>query len=123
MIPVLTGAQMRAVDRRAIEEHGVPGSVLMESAGRAVAEAIRARFPSAARPLILCGKGNNGGDGFVVARLLLGLVPRVLLVGPRGSVKGDASSSSAPWKRPAVRSSRWPMRRPGRGSSPVSART
>jgi ADP-dependent NAD(P)H-hydrate dehydratase / NAD(P)H-hydrate epimerase len=90
MIPVLTADQMRTADRRTIEEHGVAGSVLMENAGRAVAEAIRARYPRATRPLILCGKGNNGGDGFVVARLLLGLAPRVLLVGPRGSVKGDA---------------------------------
>ncbi len=90
MIPVLTGDQMRAVDRRTIEEGGVPGAVLMENAGRAVAGVIRARHPSAMRPLVLCGKGNNGGDGFVAARLLLDLAPRVLLVGSRAGVKGDA---------------------------------
>ncbi len=90
MIPVLTGDQMRGADRRAIEGLGIPGSVLMENAGRAVADAVRARFPFARRPLFLCGKGNNGGDGFVAARRLLDLAPRVLLVGPRSAVKGEA---------------------------------
>ena len=90
MIPVLTAAQMREADRRTIEDLGVPGAVLMENAGRAVAEAVRARFPEARRPVVLCGKGNNGGDGFVAARHLLDLGPRVVLVAARHEVKGDA---------------------------------
>lgn len=90
MIPVLTGDQMREVDRRTVAECGVPGAVLMENAGGAVAAAIQDRYPGARRPLVICGKGNNGGDGFVVARRLLGLAPRVLLVGPRAGVQGDA---------------------------------
>jgi ADP-dependent NAD(P)H-hydrate dehydratase / NAD(P)H-hydrate epimerase len=65
-----TAAQMREIDRDAIEKRGLPGRLLMENAGRAVARAVRQRFPSARRPLVVCGAGNNGGDGFVVARAL-----------------------------------------------------
>jgi len=90
MEPVLTAAQMRDADRRTIEEIGLPGAVLMENAGAAVARALRARHPSARRPLILCGKGNNGGDGFVVARHLLDLEPSVFLFGSRQEVRGEA---------------------------------
>jgi NAD(P)H-hydrate epimerase len=88
MIPVLTAAEMREADRRTIEA-GLPGAVLMENAGAAVAEVVRARYRGS-KPLILCGKGNNGGDGFVVARRLYDLDPVVVLVGARGEVKGDA---------------------------------
>jgi NAD(P)H-hydrate epimerase len=90
MIPVLTAAEMRDADRRTIEEIGLPGAVLMESAGAAVARAVRDRFPGARRPVVLCGKGNNGGDGFVVARELLALEPVVFLFGPRAEARGDA---------------------------------
>jgi len=90
MRPVLTAAQMRDADRRTIEEIGLPGAVLMENAGAAVARALRARFPHASRPLVLCGRGNNGGDGFVIARHLLDLAPSVFLFGSRQEVKGDA---------------------------------
>ena len=90
MIPVVTAAEMRAADRRTIEEIGLPGAVLMENAGAAVAREICARFPRARRPVVLCGKGNNGGDGFVVARHLRERQPSVLLLGPRAEVRGDA---------------------------------
>lgn len=90
MRPVLTAAEMRDADRRTIEEVGLPGAVLMENAGAAVARAIRDHFPAVRRPVVLCGKGNNGGDGFVVARELLTLKPSVFLVGPRAEVHGDA---------------------------------
>lgn len=90
MIPVLTAAEMREADRRTIEEVGLPGAVLMENAGAAVAQAIRAHFSAARRLAILCGKGNNGGDGFVVARRLRELQPALYLVGSRRDVKGDA---------------------------------
>jgi NAD(P)H-hydrate epimerase len=90
MQPVLTAAQMREADRRTIEEGGVPGAELMERAGAAVARAVRGRFPQARRIVVLCGKGNNGGDGFVAARHLADLRPAVLLFGTRGGVGGDA---------------------------------
>src|SRR5262245_42147987 len=90
MRPVLTAAQMRDADRRTIEEIGLPGAVLMENAGAAVARALRARYPDARRPLVLCGKGNNGGDGFVVARHLRDRAPSVFLFGSRQDVRGDA---------------------------------
>jgi NAD(P)H-hydrate epimerase len=90
MIPVLTAAEMGQADRRTIEEFGVPGAVLMENAGSAVAAAIRRRYPGARRPVVLCGRGNNGGDGFVVASRLLDLQPTVYLAGSRAETRGDA---------------------------------
>jgi ADP-dependent NAD(P)H-hydrate dehydratase / NAD(P)H-hydrate epimerase len=90
VIPVLTAAEMRHADRRTIEEIGLPGPVLMENAGAAVARLIDERFPSARRVVVLCGKGNNGGDGFVIARRLLARQPDVLLLGRRTDVKADA---------------------------------
>src|SRR2546425_1239760 len=90
MIPVVNAAEMRDADRRTIQEIGLPGAVRMESAGAAVARAIGERFPGARRPVVLCGKGNNGGDGFVVARHLRELKPSVFLLGLRAEVRGDA---------------------------------
>jgi NAD(P)H-hydrate epimerase len=86
-----TCAQMRELDRRAIEEFGVPGVVLMENAGRGAAElllGLGCRGPV----LILCGKGNNGGDGFVIARHLenRGIRVRVLLFARPDALTGDA---------------------------------
>ncbi len=80
--PCPTGAEMRAVDADAIARLGIPGRTLMESAGRAIAAAIARHYPEKCRPLLACGAGNNGGDGYVVARVLAeqgrGVVPRVL---------------------------------------------
>ena len=78
---VLTAEQMREVDRAAIAR-GIPGEVLMENAGRSVADVIEREFAPLARQrtVIFCGKGNNGGDGFVVARLLAGRVARLDVV-------------------------------------------
>lgn len=83
----LTAAQMREADRRCIEELGIPGAVLMNNAGAAVFEHVHAGPVG-----VLCGKGNNGGDGYVVARLSLlhGLETHVIHVGDPGGVKGDA---------------------------------
>lgn len=81
------------MDSFAIDQIGIPGVVLMENAGRAVFdEAYRALAGRAAPALILCGRGNNGGDGFVVARHLInnGIQTDVYLVGPLTKVKGDA---------------------------------
>jgi NAD(P)H-hydrate epimerase len=99
MRPVLTAAEMRDADRRTIEEVGLPGAVLMENAGAAVARAIRDRFPAARRVVVLCGKGNNGGDGFVVARELLARKPSVFLCGPRAEVRGDARAHLGVYER------------------------
>ena len=68
--PCPTGAEMGRVDAHAIERCGIPGRVLMEAAGRAIAEAVRRTYPEVRRPLVACGGGNNGGDGFAIARLL-----------------------------------------------------
>ena len=85
----LTAAQMREADRRCIEELGIPGVVLMNNAGAAVFAEIN-RGPVG----IVCGKGNNGGDGFVVARmaLLAGLDTRVVLVARPEEISGDAAT-------------------------------
>src|SRR5262245_49078469 len=99
MRPVLTAAQMREADRRTIEEIGLPAAVLMENAGAAVARAVRARYPAARRPLVLCGKGNNGGDGFVVARHLRDRAPSVFLFGARQDVRGDARAHLEAFER------------------------
>jgi NAD(P)H-hydrate epimerase len=90
---------MRAADRRTIEEVGLPGAVLMENAGAAVARAVRERWPSARRILVLCGKGNNGGDGFVVARRLLAFRPEVCLFALRTDVQGDARLHMTAYER------------------------
>lgn len=92
---LLTAGQMRELDRRTIEEIGLPGVVLMENAGRGVAELLDRRF-AALHPgtvLVLAGKGNNGGDGFVVARHLLnrGWRVRTMVLAERAQVAGDAA--------------------------------
>jgi NAD(P)H-hydrate epimerase len=66
----LTRAAVRDLDRRAIDEFGVPGVVLMENAGRGAADLLARLNPDRERVLVLCGPGNNGGDGFVMARHL-----------------------------------------------------
>ena len=90
---ILTAAEMGAADRRTAEEFGVPLVELMEAAGRAVAAFCLRRYPSAMRVTVLCGKGNNGGDGFVAARVLAGAgkAVRVVLLGRADEVKGEAA--------------------------------
>jgi ADP-dependent NAD(P)H-hydrate dehydratase / NAD(P)H-hydrate epimerase len=99
---VLSIEQMSAVDAGAAAA-GVPGQTLMENAGRAVADAIMARY-AAAPVVVLCGPGNNGGDGFVVARLLeqAGWAVRVALLGDRDRLKGDAASAARAWRGDVV---------------------
>jgi ADP-dependent NAD(P)H-hydrate dehydratase / NAD(P)H-hydrate epimerase len=98
---VLTAAQMREVDRRTTEEHGVPSLELMENAGTRVVEFLAERFAdlSKRKIVVLCGKGNNGGDGFVVARLLRKQACNVsaLLLATPDSVKGDAAVNLKRW--------------------------
>lgn len=91
---ILTAAQMQSVDRDTTEVYGVPSLTLMENAGRGVVTFLHQRFPplQAQEIVILCGRGNNGGDGMVVARMLreLGLQPRVLLLADPSGLRGDA---------------------------------
>lgn len=68
---IANAAQSREIDRRAIEENGIPSRLLMERAGQAVFEAVKELLPEGGRIAVVCGRGNNGGDGFVVARLAL----------------------------------------------------
>jgi hydroxyethylthiazole kinase-like uncharacterized protein yjeF len=91
---VLNSAQMREADRRTIEEIGIPSLVLMENAGRQTVAAMEAMYADLGdrQVAVLCGRGNNGGDGFVVARTLLqrGVDVSVFLIGRVGDVRGDA---------------------------------
>ncbi len=91
---VLNGAQMREADRRTIHEIGIPSLVLMENAGRHVVDAIETVYGELLEGHVgvLCGRGNNGGDGFVVARTLLqrGVDVSVFLIGRVSEVRGDA---------------------------------
>ena len=88
---ILTAAEMGAADKRSVEG-GIAIGELMEAAGEAVAAFCLRQYPDAARVMVVCGKGNNGGDGFATARLLAseGVGVRVLLVGRQDDVKGDA---------------------------------
>jgi hydroxyethylthiazole kinase-like uncharacterized protein yjeF len=94
---ILNAAQMRDADRHTIEEIGIPSLVLMENAGRQVVAAIEAAYESHldGRVAVLCGRGNNGGDGFVVARTLLqrGIDTSVFVIGSLTDVRGDARTN------------------------------
>lgn len=95
MLTALTRAQVREVDRRAMEEFGIPGIVLMENAGRGAAEIIRMRLPAGGRVAIVCGRGNNGGDGFVIARHLTlgGFAVQVFVACDPSILTGDAATN------------------------------
>ena len=97
MTPAKSRDAIRRLDRHAIEDLGIPGTVLMENAGRQIAHAARDMIQGAADPkvLILAGRGNNGGDGFVVARHLAmdGVRADVVLPAPRDQVRGDAATN------------------------------
>src|ERR1700682_2371117 len=94
---VLNAAQMREADRRTIEEIGIPSLVLMENAARQVVAAIEAVHGDLLKQAVavLCGRGNNGGDGFVVARPLAqrGVDVSVFLIGRVSDVRGDARTN------------------------------
>jgi ADP-dependent NAD(P)H-hydrate dehydratase / NAD(P)H-hydrate epimerase len=103
MIELLTTAEMAEADRHTIES-GVAGIELMENAGRAVADAVAARHPPGLRVAVVAGPGNNGGDGFVAARILAerGYRVRVLLVGDAKRLKGDAAVAAQRWQGPSI---------------------
>ena len=98
MLELLTSEEMGQADRLAMEG-GVPGLELMENAGRAVADEVAARFPDASEVAVLCGPGNNGGDGFVAARHLLdkGYAVRLGFKGDPSRLPQDAAAMAKAW--------------------------
>jgi NAD(P)H-hydrate epimerase len=94
---ILSSAEMREVDRRTAEEFAISLDTLMENAGAAVARFSLREYPSAKRIIVLAGKGNNGGDGFVAARIMAAAGPQVevLLLGRADEVKGEAAHTLA----------------------------
>src|SRR5271157_4766142 len=91
---IVSAAEMREIDRSTSERFGIPSLVLMENAGSAVAHFILSDYAQAERVGILCGKGNNGGDGFVAARKLVeaGCAVRVLILADPAELRGDAAA-------------------------------
>jgi hydroxyethylthiazole kinase-like uncharacterized protein yjeF len=100
MIELLTPDEMGQCDRLTIGG-GTPGMALMEKAGRAVADAV-ARQPLGTRVVVVAGPGNNGGDGFIAARVLAerGYPVRMLLLGDASALRGDAAEAARLWARP-----------------------
>ncbi len=101
---ICTAAQMQSIDQRTIQEYGIAGMILMERAGLAVCRAILSHTPPPESAVIVAGTGNNGGDGFVVARELLnqGLTVRVYILGDPKKLKGDALSNFEILRRLAI---------------------
>jgi ADP-dependent NAD(P)H-hydrate dehydratase / NAD(P)H-hydrate epimerase len=99
---ILTAAEMNQVDRLTSERLGISPATLMENAGKSVADFIAHRIPEIAHKkiVVLCGKGNNGGDGFVVARHLLrrGAAPDVFLFAALEEMKGEAATNANTWR-------------------------
>jgi len=110
-------AAMRELDRHTIATLGIPGEVLMESAGRAVVQEVLEQLPRNGAVMVVCGTGNNGGDGFVAARQLhcLGIPVRIALVGDPKQLRGEAAVNFARAEAfgVPVDGERW--RAPGRG--------
>ncbi len=91
---IVTAAEMRAIDHATSERFGVPSLTLMENAGTAVADHVLSHYPAARKIVVLCGKGNNGGDGFVAARHLLekGKTVEIVLLADPADLHGDAEA-------------------------------
>lgn len=95
-----SAAQVREFDRISIEEYSIPGADLMERAGTRAFHWMQARWPGLSEIVVVCGVGNNGGDGFVLARHAKqgGLQVRVLQLGDPGKLKGDALAMAEAWQ-------------------------
>lgn len=92
---LLTAAQAHALDTRAQERYGVSALILMENAGRYISREVMARIKTRKRVVVVCGKGNNGGDAFVASRHLLceGVQPEIFLAGRLGDVRREAGTN------------------------------
>jgi hydroxyethylthiazole kinase-like uncharacterized protein yjeF len=99
---ILTAAEMNQVDRLTTERYNISAATLMENAGKGVADFIAQRFSHSTQKniVVLCGKGNNGGDGFVVARHLLrrGSNPNVFLFAALEEMRGEAADNAVTWR-------------------------
>jgi hydroxyethylthiazole kinase-like uncharacterized protein yjeF len=100
---ILTAEEMRQADRLTTERYGIPSLSLMENAGKSVADFMATQFRrlESRRIVVLCGKGNNGGDGFVAARHLAdaGATPIVILVAAQDEMRGDAVLNRDRWQK------------------------
>src|SRR5579871_379686 len=91
---IVTAAEMREIDHATSERFGVPSLTMMENAGAAVVAHLLKTYPTAKKIIVLCGKGNNGGDGFVAARRLqdAGRTAHVILLADPSELRGDAAA-------------------------------
>src|SRR5579871_4437145 len=106
---IVSAEEMRSIDRATTEKFGVPSLTLMENAGSAIADHVLTNHHAVRRVVVFCGKGNNGGDGFVAARRLhqKGKIVQVILLADPNELKGDAAVmyGKLPMAAIAVRSS------------------
>ena len=93
IMKIVSASEMRAIDRASSERFSVPSLTLMENAGATVSDYVLSHYPSAVRIVVFCGKGNNGGDGFVAARRLReqGKQVEVILLADPNDLRGDAA--------------------------------
>src|ERR1700678_2266356 len=101
---IVSAEEMRAIDRATSERFGVPSLTLMENAGAAVADYVLAHYATAGNIVVFCGKGNNGGDGFVAARRLYekGKQVQVILLADPADLRGDAAAMFGKLPSPAI---------------------
>ncbi len=106
-----TAEQVRRLDKCAIEGHGIPGMDLMERAGKSAFDTACQAFPEARRWLVFCGGGNNGGDGYIVARLAreAGFEVKVCALKPPDSLGGDAATAAERWQAGGGGVRPWPI--------------
>ncbi len=106
-----TAEQVRRLDKCAIEDHGIAGIDLMELAGRSVFEQARLKFPQSRHWLVICGGGNNGGDGYIIARLAreAGVDVLVCALKPMDSLSGDAATAASRWRQAGGETCTWPV--------------
>ena len=108
-VDIYSVATVREIDRAAIEDEAIPGYTLMTRAGAAAVSEARNRCPDARRWQVLCGAGNNAGDGYVVARLAAaeGIIVSVVALVDPGSLKGDAATAYGDFKADGGAVSAW----------------